>query len=391
MSEERKRILSLVENGTISAEEAIVLLEKLNAPKKDGEHAERPKVEVITPLKEEQEKQKKKTTGFEDLFGAFSSKETADKVEEIMDEFKKDLTEFGSRISTLLNTTISKVRGFESDTLFGEKIEFKNHYAFVADEVSAIEVDVPNGKVELYKSTEPVVSVDVTVKTTLVENEEHTKAEFLEDFIRHTDGKVKIHTSSKFSNVRLKIGIPEKELDVILVRSLNSNVSIDGANVKVMKVDLINGSVNVRNAEFDHADLSTKNGAIETRFVKGDDLEAETVNGRIYIEGCLKDVEAQSVNGHVVVTTTSEKSKKVKASTVAGAIELYVPKTVSIDGKLSTSFGKIDFGLNDVSEKSSEDSFLQKTMFFDKVIEDANVLKLSGESRTGSVIIRYNP
>jgi DUF4097 and DUF4098 domain-containing protein YvlB len=400
---ERKRILTLVENGTITAEEAIVLLEKLGKTESnvDSDSVELPQVlkrtedvneDTTSSSKNEDEAKKKYTSSFEDIFGkAFNSKEANSKVEDIVNELKKDLTEFGARMSTLFNTTFSKVKGFENDVPFGEKFEFKNNYAFNAEEVKGLDIDVPNGKVEMFKTTEPFVTIDVTVKTTLLESEEKTKEQFLENFVKLFEGKLVIQTVSKFSQVQLKLGLPEKMFDIVFIRSLNSKVEMDSVHAKILKVNLVNGSMNIRHAEFDHADLKTKNGSVETRFVQGDDLEAETVNGRIYIEGVLKEVEAESVNGPVVITTTSEKARKVKATTLAGSVELYVPKTIGLDGKLLTNLGKIDLGLQDISNKSTDDAMLQKVTYFDKVIEDANVLKIVGESRTGSVLVRYNP
>ena len=411
---ERKRILTLVENGTITAEEAIVLLEKLGKIEStvDSKSVELPQALKSTQFEKtnkeieaeeiyedttsssvnQEEGKKKSTTSFEDIFGkAFNSKEASGKVDDIVNELKKDLTEFGARMSTLLNTTFSKVKGFESDVPFGEKFEFKNNYAFNAEEVKGLDVDIPNGKVEVFKTTEPFVTIDVTVKTTLQESEEKTKELFLENFVKLIDEKLVVQTPSKFSYVQLKLGLPEKMFDILFIRSLNSQVEMASVRAKILKVNLVNGSMNIRQAEFDHADLKTKNGSIETRFVQGDDLEIETVNGRIYIEGDLKEVEAESVNGHVVITTTSEKARKVKATTLAGSVELYVPKTVGLDGKLLTNLGKIDLGLQDISNISTEDAMLQKVTYFDKVIKDANVLKVVGESRTGTVLVRYNP
>lgn len=409
---ERKRILTLVENGTISAEEAIVLLEKLEKdtakkeelPQSFTTTQEEPK-DYTEPSHEYKSDEThyeesytsssdstKKTTGFEDLFGkAFDSKEASQKAEEIVNELKKDLTEFGGRMATLLNTTFSKMKGFESDVPFGEKFEFSNHYAFDVSEVKGLDIDVPNGSVEFVKAEGDLVNVDVTVKTTLQDSEEKTRDAFLEDFIKLSDGKLSIATASKFSQVKLRVGLPEKEYDILFVRSLNSKVDLEDVQAKIIKFNLVNGSMNIRKAHFNHADLKTKNGSIETRFVKGEDLEAETVNGRIYIEGDLREVEGESLNGHVAITTTNEQAHKVKATTVAGSAEIYVPKTVAIDGKLTTNLGKIDLGLKDVTDYSTEDAILQKVTHFDKVLEGAPVLKLIGESRMGKVLVRYNP
>jgi len=191
------------------------------------------------------------------------------------------------------------------------------------------------------------------------------------------------------SQVSLRLVVPEKLYDVVLVRLLNGSVTVQSLDAKLIKLKTYNGTIKVNHTSFEHASIETGNGSIELRDVIGEDLETETVNGRIYIDGELKEVEAESVNGTLVITTNAKDARKVKAQTVAGAVELYVPKTISVDGQVTTNFGKADVGLSDVVIRSEEDQFLLKTLYFEKLIEDANILKLSGESRTGSIIVRY--
>lgn len=406
---ERKRILTLVENGTISAEEAIVLLEKLekgedhqsnfDQPLADSQNSTVQKHEEVEPIHTEsmnqtteEFKEKKKTTGFEDFFEkAFNSNETNKKFDDIVNELKKDLSDFGNKMTTIFNSTLSKVKGFEADVPFGEKVEFKNNYAFNAEEVKGIELDLPNSKIDVQKATDDILTLDVTVKTTLQGTEDETKQAFFENFVELLDGKLHVKTISKLSQVQITVYVPEKEYDIFYVRSLNSDVKINSLHVKVLKVALANGPIQLRDVDFHHAELQSKNGSIETRFITGEDLEVETMNGRIFIEGELREVEAESINGHVVVTTTSDKAHKVKATTVAGAVELYLPKTVALDGKLTTNFGKIDLGLQDINQKLDDESLLQKVTHFDKALDDASLLKVVGESKTGSLIVRYNP
>ena len=406
---ERERILKLVENGTISAEDAIVLLEKLSNDQPNGD-AVQPlngsqnssvhQPEEVEPIfleskketKEQANEEKKKTISFEDIFGkAFDSKDTNNRFDDIVNEMKKDFSELGTKISTIFNSTVSKIKGFESDVPFGEKIEFNNTYTYNADEVKGFELDLPNSKIDVQKATDAQITFDVTVKTTLQETAEETKSVFFENFVQLIDGKLHVKTLSKLSQVNITLYVPEKEYDLFFIRALNSDIKIHSLLVKVLKISLANGPIQLRHVQFQHADVTSKNGSIETRFVDGDDLEVETMNGRIYIEGDLKEVEAESINGHIVVTTTSEKAHKVKATTVAGTVELYLPKTVALDGKLTTNFGNIDLGIPDVSQKSDEDGLLQKVTHFDKEVENANILKVVGESKTGSLIVRYNP
>lgn len=391
--DERKRILKLVEDGTISADEAINLLEALSK-QKDSAQATPPST-YVEPIQTqgqeqqstyEQQDQKRKTTGFEDLFSKLGNNK---KMDELLHELRHDLSEFSGRMMTLMNTTLSKVKDFDVEFPFGEKLEFDKNYSFNVDEVKGFEIDIPNGRVTIEKGSEPTIQVETHVKTSKTESELETMERFTEGLVELKDDKIEITTQAKMAHVAVRILVPEKHYDVFLIRLLNGGISINNVDAKLVKAKTYNGSIKVEDVTFEHADLQSANGSIEARGIKGDDIEAETANGRVYIDGALREVEAESVNGHVVVTTTSSNPHKVKARTVAGSVELYVPKGVSLDGQVTSNFGRTDVGLPDVTTRLEEEQFLLKTLRFDKIIADAPVLKLVGESRTGSIIVRY--
>ena len=404
MENERKRILKLVENGTISAEEAIVLLEALTKEQNSTQTT----IVPLTKYTEEEaktaqeqseasqqqtnfEEKKSKTTGFEDIFGkAFHNKDANIKMDEFMNDLKQDLSQFSERVMGMMNSTFTKIKDFDLEFPFGEKVQFDKTYTFDANEVKGIEIEIPNGKVDLVKSEGEQLLVETHVKTSLFDHdEEKTKAQFEEKFVQLTNEKLTISVSTKLSQVSLRLVVPEKLYDLVLIRLLNGGVTIQNLDSKLLKVKTYNGAVKVEQATFQHANFETGNGAIDLRNVKGEDLEAETVNGRIYIDGELQEVEAESVNGAVVITTNAKDARKVKAQTVAGAVELYVPKSLSLDGQVATNFGKADVGLPDVETRLEEDQFFQKTYHFDKIANNPNILKLNGESRTGTIIVRY--
>lgn len=399
MENERKRILNLVENGTISAEEAIVLLEALS---KEKESTPKNVPVPVSVTKEEKETTEEPTFnkyqndhkskhGFEDMFNnLFNNKESNKKMNEFINDLKQDLSQFSSKMMDLMNTTFTKVKDFDFEFPFGDKVEFTNTYEYNSEEVRGIEIDLPTGKVNVVKSSSDQITIEAKVKTAKVNDDEvKTKEDFEKQFIQVKEGKLDITTPSKMSQVTLQVALPEKQYEMVILRLLNGAITASELQAKLLKIKSYNGTVKLDQIKFDTATINGGNGAIELRNVTGDDLEAETVNGRIYVDGKLQEVEAESVNGAVAVTTTSETARKIKASTVAGAVELYVPRNVSIEGQVSTNFGKSDIGLSDVIHHSEEDQFLSKTLSFGKVLEGAPTLKLLGESRTGSVIVRY--
>lgn len=399
MENERKRILQLVENGTISAEDAIVLLEALSKEKDSTRNTVSVPVSVSNEEKttdestfEKMNREQKYKNSFEDMFNNMfnNNKDTNKKMNEFFNDLRQDLSQFSNKMMDLMNTTFTKVKEFDFEFPFGEKVELTNSYEFNSEDVKGLEIDLPAGKIDVVKGESDKIIIEAKVKTALVNDDEvKTKAEFEEQFIKLKEGKLDITTPSKMAQVSLRISLPEKHYDLVILRLLNGGVNVTELDTKLLKIKTYNGAVKLNQITFETASINGGNGSIELRNAHGDELEAETVNGKIYIDGKLKEVEAESVNGAVVVTTTSETARKVKASTVAGSVEIYIPKSVSIDGQVSTNFGKSDIGLSDVTLSSEEDQFLSKTQMFTKIVDDAPTLKLYGESRTGSIIVRY--
>ena len=396
MQEERKRILQLVENGTISAEEAIVLLEKLSSQK---ESTPTPVVPTFEKQKEEphkadpifeEQKQKRKTTGFEDIFGkSFNDKEFTKKMDEFMGDIKQDLSQFSTRMTGMVGAALSKFKDLDIETPFGEKVEFTKTFAYPISDIKSIELEIANGKVDVVRATDELVTVNIFGKTPQKGTQEETISQVTENLSTLTNDKLFIQSANKFTQLNVQLAIPEKHYDVFIARLLTGSISIEQMEAKLIKARTYNGIVRLENVTFDHAELQASNGTVEARHVKGDDLEVETANGRIYIDGELKEVEAESVNGHVVITTTSSEAHKIKARALAGSVEIYVPKTVALEGQIFTNFGKADVGLSDVKLSEEEEQFLSKSLRFTKELEGAKLLKLVGESRTGTVLVRY--
>ncbi|MHC8515763.1 DUF4097 family beta strand repeat-containing protein [Sporosarcina sp. ITBMC105] len=194
----------------------------------------------------------------------------------------------------------------------------------------------------------------------------------------------------KLYQVNIDLFVPKKKLDKISARLLNGSFNLKDLSVDRLYTKTANGKVDIERMEFDEAELETANGSIRVNESTGRLLEAETINGRVYILGKLKDVEAKSLNGHVVVTTTDQAAQKVEARTVSGSVELYIPSDVPLNGEISTNMGRLDLQLHDINKTTEQEQFLQRAVRFKKDVEgDATPLHLIGEAKSGSVIVCY--
>jgi len=274
---------------------------------------------------------------------------------------------------------------------FGDKFEFTHTEEVAAEHIDKIIAELPNGNFSLEPAEGDSFQVICKVKAPLVnDSEEETRANFLMQFVVEEDGdSLRILSKLKLVQVNVKVLVPKDKLEKLSVRLMNGSVTLQDTDFEQLKVKTLNGAIKGSKFNFGKAEVDSSNGSIELTNVRGKDLEAETLNGRVYLDGALDEVEAKSVNGHVVVTTCSTNSSKIKAQTVAGAVELYVPRTISLSGKIVTNFGKVDVGIQDASKLESQDQFLSKVVRFDKEVENANRLFIEGESKTGAVLVRY--
>ncbi|MFJ7735948.1 DUF4097 family beta strand repeat-containing protein [Lysinibacillus sp. NPDC097287] len=381
MQNERQRILELVGKGTISAQEAIILLEALEKPSNTTQSVmdKTPTEDTFFKEAEKEEQHKKSDADHMKYF------------QEEMHDFRKDLSQIGSIFMDMMNTAVKKVKEFDVSTPFGDRLEFAHTEELVASDVKNILVDLPNGSFSLEPSESDNIQVMCKVKAPVInESEEETRTNFLNQFVvKNEEGTLRILSHLKLAQVNVKVLVPVQELEKLSVRLMNGSVTLRDTVIEELKLKTLNGAIKGSSLTFNKAKVDSSNGSIELTGARGKDLEAETLNGRVYLDGALDEVEAKSVNGHVVVTTCSSNSSKIKAQTVAGTVELYVPRTMSLSGKIVTNFGKVDVGIQDVSKIEAQDQFLSKLVRFDKEVEGANRLFIEGESKTGAVLVRY--
>lgn len=365
MQDERKRILEMVEKGIISAQEALTLLEAL-------------------------EKEQGSFEG-KGQYQSAKEKDFAKMFQEEMRDFRNDLSQLGSVFVDVMNTAVKKVKEFDVKQPFGEKYEFTHVPVLSQQEVHDIDIDLPNGSVTIVPAETDELSVAIDVKTMLVNGSEaETRGSVLNKLVlQNENGKLSILSDTKLTQLNATIALPVAQLNSIVVRLINGGITLRDLTVQKLTIKTLNGAVKGKALTFDKIEVETSNGSIELRELHGREVEAETMNGRIYVDGVVDDVEAKSINGHVIVTTATTNASKVEAQSLAGSVEIYVPRHLSISGRASTNFGKLDVGITDVTKIEQQEQFLAKTVRFEQVVEGANKLFVEGESKTGSVLVRY--
>jgi len=381
MQQERKRILDLVERGTISTQEALVLLEALEngTAKPSG-------------TQDQGARDTENTTQSTDTSKEEHTKKSTSQTDDFMDDIKRDFTQFGERLMQFMQSTVGKMKTFDFDMPFGEPVEFNHVITKDVTEFKEIAIDLANGKVEIHPSQDGQVRAECHVRVYRSQSEEAAKAEFLDKFVFVIDGqKLRILSDLKTTQVNIVLYVPQQHYTSISTRLFNGGFVGQQLEVDRLRIKTANGKVDLKSIKVEDAEIQTANGTIHVEEASGNKMEAETMNGRVYIDGHLKEIEGQSVNGHVIVTTRDKEARKIEGSAVAGTVEIYVPSTIALQGVVSSNLGKMDVSLSDVTRMNEQDHFLQKSIHFSKDVADstATPLYIRGEAKTGSVLVRY--
>lgn len=392
MQNERKRILAMLENGTITTDEALTLLEALSQTKGSEKTVETEQTSPAAIVKQEEPASEQRSGEQTDEKNAGDGQKNPS-IDEFLEDLRKDFTTVGDRFMQFMQTAVQKVKSFDFDSPFGNAVTFHQTMTKPASGIEEVIIDIDNGKVTLHQEEAEEVRAEFAVKTFNSESEEKAKKDFLDKLLFVKDeGKLLIASDMKMVQVNVDLYLPKKDYAKISARLLNGAFKMKDATAETVRVKTANGKIEVTGLSFKNGEFETANGAIALNGVTGTTLEAETLNGRVYIDGVVKDVEAQSLNGHVVVTTKDPEAEKIDAKTMSGSVEIYIPsEVVALSGEISSNMGRLDLQLDDVNRTAEQEQFLQRSIRFKKDIEgNASPLHIFGEAKTGSVLVCYN-
>lgn len=390
MQSEKERILDMVEKGTITAKEAVELLRAIDG----GGDSSRDSSYSRHDYREKREKR-----GFfrpEDMVKKFSKDFSRDFSKNVSKDFSKnvskDINQLGDRMMQFMQNSVGKLKTMEFESPFGEAIHFSHTFTEENVDIDLIIADIANGQLEIFPSQDETLRAECSVKAYRSESEEQAKKDFHDKFVFIADNrKLRLISEQKTTQVNVVLYVPSQSYEQITARLFNGGFSIRRIDAALLKIKTANGKIEVRNGSFDDAELETANGAIQVQEVKGKVLETETLNGRIYVDGDIQTIETKSLNGNVVVTSRCKEARKVEAKTLAGNVELYIPSHLPLRGQVASNLGKMDVLLSDVDHTHEQGQFMQKTITFSKESGEAVAapLLVTGETKTGSVLVRY--
>jgi DUF4097 and DUF4098 domain-containing protein YvlB len=362
VKEERKRILKLVEEGKLTVEEALNLLELLETGSQTFEQKQDDIVHELSNAVHFDEAKKE-----ENVHQKFQS--TKDKIFDFVD------------------SALKKIKDFDLDLNFGQSVEISHIFHHGDVILNEIDIDVANGSVKIIPWDQRDVRIECKAKVYRVEDQDQARKNFLKDITFAIDGgKLRFATQQKWMKVDADIFVPQIQYDRIRARMFNGPISGENLLVTDIKVKTANGRIELDRLNGKKVEAETANGQIKMVDVLFDDVEAETINGQIKIDGDFRKVEMQSFNGNLTANLCGERCEMISAKATTGSVDVYVPDGIAVNGELKTNLGGFNVMLEGIQILEEKNEMVQKLLRFTS-INQTEMLKMTADTKTGSVSI----
>lgn len=363
--DKRKRILKMVEEGKLTVDEALTLLEQLD---KSNQTVEQGKQEVSSVV--DSDGAKKEYTS-QQQSSQQSSHSTKDKLFDFVDSAWK------------------KIKDLDLDLNFGKSIEVSHIFQQSDANVKYLDIDVANGDVSIAQWDQNDIRVECKATVYRGQTHEEAKQNFLKDVtFEIRDDRLFFITGQKWIKLETIIYVPEAVYEYAEIRLFNGKIKGKDLSVNQIKAKTANGKISFEGVKGQKVEAETANGAIYLYNCSVDEVEAETLNGAIKLDSTFRKAELQSFNGNIDCNLQGHECEIIDARATTGGIQVTVPENIAVNGELKTNLGhcKVDLsGIQVVEEKSD---IIQKQMIFKSVEDSAQALRIYADTKTGSIHVQ---
>lgn len=364
MQEERKRILKMVEDGKLSVDEALTLLEELEKASKTAEEKQEDIVKDLSTAVHFEEAKKEEPFNYK-----FNS--------------AKD------KFIDFVDSAFKKIKDADLDFNFGHSIDISHIFQQSDVYFKDIEIDIANGSVKVFPWKQTDVRIECEAKVYRSETQDEARQKFLNDVVfTIKDEKLKFSTQQKWIKLNAVIYVPEKDYEKLKLRTFNGPIESENITVSSFKAKTANGKINMKKLQSKHAEMETVHGQITVENSLVDHIEAETISGMIKVDGDYKKVDVHSFNGDVYCTVNGSRCEYIETKATTGSLEVALPPFSEVNGELKTNLGSFNVHLDGIEIIEEKSDVIQKVLRFKSIKDPKSGLKLDADTKTGSVTVK---
>ncbi|KUR62218.1 DUF4097 family beta strand repeat-containing protein [Bacillus safensis] len=356
---EKERILKLVEDGVLSAKEAITLLEKLE----EGQSISLEKSTDDHTFHEEKAGAESKGNGTENL---------------------------GAKLFGWLDTAVKKVKDVDLDLNFGQSVDVEHIFQFKDASLSHLDIQLANGSLNVMPWDDRDIRAECHAKIYRAEDGEQARQQFLNQLDCGLEGdKFFIRTEKKTMKVNVTLYVPRIQYDKIKVKLFNGPIRGEKLKTKELAAKTTNGVVSFASLQAEKVGIETANGQIKLADHECGMIEVETINGLIDLRGKSESIDAQSFNGNIAVQLSDEKCRSIYAKTTTGSVDVQIPRACAVTAELKSNLGSISHDLLDAEMIKEKNETLQKEKMIKANQQAAHSISIFAETKTGSIQVKH--
>ncbi|MCG7331641.1 DUF4097 family beta strand repeat-containing protein [Salinicoccus roseus] len=378
----KDRILKMLEEGKITSEEAVRLLDAIES-KPDREQTvqneDSSRQEHTRNTTEEDSKDV-----FQQFMSEFQRYVNTDKANQAFSQVKSRLE--GQKQTAQVYKTFEKafdnVKNSTIDSMFTQGS--KNRLIeTIEDSYSNISVDITNGNVKVVP-TDRVTTAKFEV-TPFYRKIDKQRNYFQDIICEVKNDELIIVSDIRTARVNVELQVNPSIVNRLIVSGSNGNVSIEGQEFNDLTVDLLNGSINLDETASSSAFIRTSRGNVNVKGGAHGDLELISMVGTINTETLNAQDVTVSSNGSVNISL-NERTESATINANMGSININVPHDRALEGRLSTVVGQINYPPDlDARFMKSQDIGFKELMLVNDTDEKALLLEVG--TKFGSVTL----
>ncbi|WP_053368211.1 DUF4097 family beta strand repeat-containing protein [Bacillus sp. FJAT-27245] len=364
MKEERRRILEMVERGSLSAVEAITLLEELEKSSQTaGEREQELRNELSVVVHEDSGSKRANEE-------PYRSHTTKDKLFELLD------------------TAIKKIKELDLDFNFGQSVEISHIFHQNAVSLADIDVNIANGSLKIVPWEQQNVRAECQARVYRVENQDEARKTLLEAVVFDVvEGRLRFLTTHKWMKVDTVLYVPDESYEKVRAKLFNGPVTGENLRAADVKAKTGSGKISFKGISGKKLEAETGNGHIKLKGCAVEKVEAETINGGIKLEGSFQSADLRTFTGGITCDIQGA-CEFLSAKAATGGIDIYVPEGQAVDGELRSNLGGFQVDLDRIQLLEEKSEMIQKMLRFKTIQPDGRTARIIAETKTGGITVK---
>lgn len=369
----REKILQLLEQGHITAEEAIALLKQLDDSISHTEETEFTK--STQNISKEAEESARRAVADDDV-SSFDFNDFLKQGTRIVGDIFNTLKE---SVETVKNTVETQ----EYINITGKKAQ--SDVMNLTDEIEELEFDIAQGFIKIIESNEvfkPTLRVEAVPLSGKIEEKAYYQ-------IQQQDNKLMIKSHHNFVKTKIEVLCPKNtSFTKLKLNALYGSLFVEGIGVKTLNLETTGGKISVNKVTAEIAQLSSVHGYIRYTNSLVGHLNLTSVNGLIYTNVVAENIHNKTTNGRIELSVYPQ-SKSVQAQTTMGQIVANIVPQVIFNATAKTKFGTIDSMDDAQYTKLSNKSGKMSTLMMVPKDKNANTA-IDLETVCGQIVLKYS-